>query len=67
MAKTIKETTDLSYESIVIVKVKCSIDSPYGAENEEIDFLVSEVESAIAKGFIKATAKQKPVIQDEQV
>ena len=68
MAKTIKNTTDSQDESVVIVKVICSECSPYGAENEEIDFLKSELDSAIAKGFIKqAKAKTKPAIQDEQV
>lgn len=68
MAKTIKGTTDLSDEEVVIVKVICSECSPYGEENQEIDFVESEVESAIAKGFIKASkAKAKPVIQEENV
>ena len=52
MAKTIKETTE-PLDGPVVIKVKCSFGSPYGAENEEIDFLATEVQEAKAKGFIK--------------
>lgn len=35
-----------------LIKVICTAASPYGAEGQEIDFLDSLVEDAIAKGFI---------------
>jgi hypothetical protein len=36
----------------LVVKVTCTGSSPYGADGQEIDFLESEIEQAILKGFI---------------
>ena len=67
MAKTIKNTTDSPNDGSVVVKVICSDCSPYGSDGQEIDFLESEVQSGIDKGFIKVAKKAKPAIQDDQV